>query len=323
MLRCSMRNSRSDAIPSRFYAAVLLVIPAALLVETDASIVRSQSTPTKEEAPRFESLGTVAGIENLFRAGKRVYSGGEPHGEQSFAKLKEMGVVAIVSVDGAKPNAELANKYGIRYVHVPMGYDAVSPKAQGSLVRVMREIEGPVFLHCHHGRHRGPAAAAIACRASQDFTADDAKKFLEQAGTGKQYAGLWRDVANFREPDPNAKLPELKSMVEERTLASSMAAVDRYFEKIVQADKDRDTAPEKAAEVFAETLPLLREELVESARNDVRDQPAEVRKGLLDAALLVNQLTDASKKNRRETTAKVLGQLQRACSDCHKKFRDR
>ncbi|MFM2095495.1 MAG: hypothetical protein RIS70_2619 [Planctomycetota bacterium] len=287
------------------------------------SVAASLSAQDRADASTaIEPLGTSAGIENMFKLGKRIYSGGEPTAEASFEKLKEMGVVAIVSVDAARPNVELAKKYGLRYVHVPMGYDGISTNAQGSLIRVMREIDGPVFVHCHHGRHRGPAAAAIACLASSDFTVEQAKQFLEKAGTGKQYAGLWRDVAKFRQPDAKAKLPELRSVVEERSLASSMAAVDRYFEKIVEAEKQRDASATRTTSVFAENLPLLREELLESARHDVSDRPAEVKTGLLETAQLVNQLEDASKQNRRESITRVLGQLQRSCTDCHKKFRD-
>ena len=307
----------------RYSSLSVIGATVVILLMLSFSIAASLSAQDSADASTaIEPLGTSAGIENMFKLGKRIYSGGEPTAEASFEKLKEMGVVAIVSVDAARPNVELAKKYGIRYVHVPLGYDGISTHAQGSLVRVMREIDGPVFVHCHHGRHRGPAAAAIACLASSDFTAGQAKQFLEKAGTGKQYAGLWRDVATFRQPDTDAKLPELRSVVEERSLASSMAAVDRYFEKIVEAEKERDAPASRIASVFAENLPLLREELLESARHDVNDRPAEVKKGLLDAAQLVNQLEDATKKNRRDSIPRVLGQLQRSCTDCHKKFRD-
>lgn len=306
------------------FSSSSVAIALAVMLSMLSSFVTSRllAQDRAEVSTAIEPLGTRAGIENMFKLGKRIYSGGEPTSEASFEKLKEMGVVAIISVDAARPNVELAKKYGIRYVHVPMGYDGISTNAQGSLVRVMREIDGPVFVHCHHGRHRGPAAAAIACLASNDLTVEQAGQFLEKAGTGKQYAGLWRDVAKFRQPDADAVLPELRSVVEERSLASSMAAVDRYFERIVEAEKERGAPASRIASVFAENLPLLREELLESARHDVSDRPAEVKKGLLDAAQLVNQLEDASKKNRRESMTRVLGQLQRSCTDCHKKFRD-
>ena len=94
---------------------------------------------------------------------ERLYSGSEPHGEEGIASLKELGVKTIVSVDGAKPAVETARKYGMRYVHIPIGYDGVPEEAGQSLARLMREAETPIYVHCHHGKHRGPAAVAVAC----------------------------------------------------------------------------------------------------------------------------------------------------------------
>src|SRR5262245_46397548 len=64
-------------------------------------------------------------LPNAFRLHTKVISGGQPDGELAFAKLKELGVKTIISVDGARPEVELAKKYGLRYVHLPHGYDGV------------------------------------------------------------------------------------------------------------------------------------------------------------------------------------------------------
>ena len=29
------------------------------------------------------------------------------------------------------------------------------------IAKTFREVEGPFYVHCYHGKHRGPAAAAI------------------------------------------------------------------------------------------------------------------------------------------------------------------
>ena len=48
------------------------------------------------------------------------------------------------------------------WIHIPIGYDGIPLESEAAIVRAMKETEGPVYFHCHHGLHRGPAAAAIA-----------------------------------------------------------------------------------------------------------------------------------------------------------------
>ena len=89
---------------------------------------RQEQTPT-ESSKKGETNGPerleIRGIENTFRLSPRLYSGGDPHGTEALTALKELGVRTIISVDGAHPDVELARKYGLRYVHLPHGYDGI------------------------------------------------------------------------------------------------------------------------------------------------------------------------------------------------------
>src|SRR5262245_17583207 len=77
----------------------------------------------------------LPGVENAYRLGPRLYSGGEPRGEQAFAALKSLGIKTAISVDGATPDAETGRRHGIRYVHLPVGYDGI-PREQA--VRIIK-----------------------------------------------------------------------------------------------------------------------------------------------------------------------------------------
>ena len=67
----------------------------------------------------------LPGLENVYRLGPQLYSGGEPRGEEAFAALRALGIKTAISVDGATPDTETAQKFGIRYVHLPVGYDGI------------------------------------------------------------------------------------------------------------------------------------------------------------------------------------------------------
>ena len=82
----------------------------------------------------------VEGLHNVYRLSDRLYSGGGPEGDAGFAALQTLGVKTVVSVDGAAPDAATAGRYGLRYVHVPVGYDGI-PREKAW--RIAKAVAGP------------------------------------------------------------------------------------------------------------------------------------------------------------------------------------
>ncbi|MEZ6062373.1 MAG: hypothetical protein R3C19_18680 [Planctomycetaceae bacterium] len=264
-------------------------------------------------------------VENLVRLSDRVYSGGEPKTAEAFAALKRMGVRTIVSVDGVRPKVELAKRHGLRYVHIPFGYDGIPSGATNALTAVIRETSGPVFIHCHHGKHRGPAAAAIACRVEGSADAARALQILTDAGTSKEYAGLWRDVAAFVPPLPDTKLPELVEVADVEALAEAMARLSRSFDHLKRfrsmdwAKADAETAPEITAS--REAL-LLSEILHETSRTLPADSDAEFVRLLTESDELASTLLIDVREEKVDAANQAFDRLSDCCHRCHVRFRD-
>ena len=142
----------------------------------------------------------IRGVENAYRLSPRLYSGGDPHGAEALAALKGLGIRTLISVDGAAPDVEAARKLGLRYVHLPIGYDGVPREQAVKLVKAMKTLPGPVYVHCHHGKHRGPAAAAVCGLATEGWTEEQALAWLERAGTSPDYRGLYASAREFVPP---------------------------------------------------------------------------------------------------------------------------
>jgi hypothetical protein len=66
-------------------------------------------------------------LPNLVRVHEKVISGGLPEGDAAFQELAALGVKTIISVDGMTPDVGMAAKHGLRYVHLPHGYDGMRP----------------------------------------------------------------------------------------------------------------------------------------------------------------------------------------------------
>lgn len=261
-------------------------------------------------------------LQHLLCVSPRMLSGGEPHSEEAFAELARRGVKTVVSVDGARPDVEAAQRHGLRYVHVPIGYDGLDEHAQRSLVRVMRDTKGTVYVHCHHGKHRGPAAAAVACLATGDLSPRTALDYLALAGTGKEYAGLWRDVAEFQPPPADASLPELVAVAEVDSLAAAMADLDRAWDRLkLCAAADWQTPRDHADLAAAHEALLVWEALRESRR--MTDERHRKLGDDLDAAVqLAQQLRVALAAGDHATAAREFTALSASCTSCHAAHRN-
>lgn len=270
--------------------------------------------PTEAEFPALHNLMQITG---------ELYSGGEPVGTEAFKSLSELGVKIVVSVDGARPDVESAGKFGLRYVHIPIGYDGIDEAAGNALARLMRDEVGPVYVHCHHGKHRGPAAAAVACIAAGDVDGQGALVILERAGTSKNYGGLWRDVAAYRVPGPEVPLPQLVETAEVSSLAAAMAVMDRATDNLALCrDENWKTPPSHPDLVPAQEALLVRESLHETARLSQDDFDAQFRTWLSEAEVEAERLEAALQTSNIEAANRHYAAVRASCTQCHKVYRD-
>jgi protein tyrosine phosphatase (PTP) superfamily phosphohydrolase (DUF442 family) len=261
------------------------------------------------------------GLENVLQVTDTVYSGGRPQGGEAFRSLKERGVTIVVSVDGAPPDVAAAKRHGLRYVHIPLGYGGVSKKEALALVKLSESLGQGVYVHCHHGRHRGPVAAAIACMAAGGFDSDDAHQLLARAGTSKDYAGLWHDMAAFEPPPPGTPLPDLVETADVDPLAEAMVAVDNAWEQLKSAEK-RDWSHGGLNIAPHQQALLLYEGFFESARNLPDGHPSDLYEKLKIAVQDAKRMQDALKSGDTTSADAVFETVATSCKQCHKQHRD-
>ena len=226
-----------------------------------------------------------------------VWVGPEPTGPDDFAALAAMGVRTVVSVDGMPPDVETARRSGLRYVHAPMGYDRVGPQVTAVLTTLAHQEHAPLYVHCQHGKHRGPTAAVILCMAKGALAHADAERFLQQAGTNPRYTGLWSAVRTF-EPLNSIETVELLPTAETRPLALAMAQVSRAWDRVDQGDPS------------PEAIELLRQGFVESLRA-TDPENTELYQSMREAKKLVT--------GQEDTWREKVGA---SCVACHTRWRD-
>ena len=256
----------------------------------------------------------------MIRVGPRLRSGSSPESEDAFVELEQLGFKTIISVDGAAPDVAAAEKHGLRYVHLPVGYDGIGRARVLELAKAVRDLPGPVYIHCHHGRHRGPAAAAVIrlCLDPQ-YTPEEAEAFLKEAGTDPRYAGLIglprtlkRPMAEELDRAP-ADFPAVSRVAD---LTSRMVEIDGIWDEL-KAAKDADwPKPGDSAGAAVLLIEQYREmaRTPDAKRFGKRLADAETEAGMLERAL---RSSDATRANTAFAASKAI------CQRCHDEFRDR
>jgi len=289
------------------------------------------TAPDKEQlpAPSTHVAGQAEpeGLHNYRRWSERIGQGAQPEGERTFRTLAQLGYKTILSVDGAIPDVEGAAKYGLRYVHVPLGYNGIRRDDALKIVKAVKVSEGPVFVHCHHGLHRGPSAAAIARIAVDGVDPEKAVEDLKASGCSPKYKGLYRDVGAFRPPPEEllAQVPaDLPSAVRPSDIVAAMVEIDFRWEHMKLVKSADWGAPPKNPDIDPphEAL-MLREQYREMLRLDAAKAQGDAFVRLAEEAeRAAAELEAALRARDRSRAERAFAAVEQNCNACHAAYRN-
>jgi len=325
-------DSRSPGGGMFFFCGLLIAALAVGLAVNGRTERQSLPEEVKRIAAVPDSVKSIhasntRGLHNVYRLGDSLYSGGSPDEEGAFESLERLGIKTIISVDGAPPDVAAARAAGMRYVHLPMTYSSVPHEILVDLVRATRELPGPIYVHCHHGRHRGPAAAVSLWRCLDKHVTDEqAEATMRLVGTADRYAGLYESVREFQCPTA-VELTARKSDLPETThvppLAKTMAEIDRMWDRVAVPVGDRNST---TLSMQLNTAYDVAEQFREAAR--LGDVSPEMQPGFAAVVEDLEKLAEIIKSELRSpandspTRADAVQNVKRRCDECHARFRD-
>ena len=267
-------------------------------------------------------------LHNAFIVTPTIFSGSVPNNDAGFAEIVKLGVKTIISVDGSRPDVAAAKKYGLKYFHIPVGYDGIPSSRVPQLVKAAQVAEGPIYVHCHHGLHRGPAAVAIMCEAVAGWSTNTAEQWLKQAGTSTDYPGLYRSAREFK-PPTRAELSAVKNLpevAETSSLVEMMVAMDEHHSRLKNAQMTAwKSVPGHADIEPAPEATLLWEAFREMARlPDTGERPEDYRARLREAEKGANEFRALLKQGSTNhiTADAAFKQVTQSCAQCHKRYRN-
>jgi protein tyrosine phosphatase (PTP) superfamily phosphohydrolase (DUF442 family) len=274
------------------------------------------------------------GLYNIFHLSESIVSGSEPHGRAGLEALAEMGIKTIISVDGKLPDAETAAELGMRYVHVPIQYKGISDDEMLRLSKAFRELPEPFYVHCFHGRHRGPAGAAVGRVVRDGLTRDLAIAEMRQySGTSSKYEGLYQVIASGEIPSPEATAASdcgFETAHRPNGMVGVMVEVSRAHDNVAMLsernwkldpehpDVDAVNEAEKLRDAYATAVEL----------SEVQNGPSDLREWFEESLEVSNQLVSELKAERAgQSAASDLAvqsflTIKADCKACHKSYRN-
>jgi protein tyrosine phosphatase (PTP) superfamily phosphohydrolase (DUF442 family) len=296
---------------------------AALAFLLQAGAILNAAEPPLQPVPMVST-----NLQNAFRLSDKLYSGSAPENDSGFAELKRMGIKTILSVDGMPPDAQKAREFGMKYIHIPIGYDGIKEAEAIKILKAAETAPGPIYVHCHHGKHRGPAAVAIICKGEAAWHKQDALNWLKQAGTSTEFPGLF-ESALFSRP-AEAVMRSAPSVFPERVepqgLVAAMIQADEYWAAAQsQAENPHAAKANTGSKTLAELAKLSAEEFREMQRlPESKDLGNRFLNELKNMEQLFNQGREALKAghNGGEWPAGLTRQITESCSKCHARYRN-
>ncbi len=269
-----------------------------------------------------------------------LISGGAPSGALGMQTLAQLGIATIISVDGALPDVATAKKLGMRTVHVPIRYDGVTDEQRLTLVRAVRDLPKPIYLHCHHGKHRSAAAAGVIAVSLGWMTRDEACERMKVSGTAAAYPGLWRCVRESAVMDAaaldraNVRFTEVS---EPSTLVALMVELDEAIERLNLLERNEWRAPATHPDLAAAAECARLADLLDPVRRGVdlstshglmAQEFAPLRNAAtaMESALVAAE-PQADTRGHLATATKAsltrhFQAISAGCRDCHVKHRD-
>lgn len=284
----------------------------------------SQSTTSKADASTLSPHESHA-LHNLHQLTPDLYSAAEPVGDPAYAELAALGIKTVISVDGIAPNKQLAQRYGIEVVHIPTTYDGITETQSRALAHAMATMPRPIFVNCHHGKHRGPAALCVGAIGSGDITNTQAMEFMTISQTSPKYKGLWK-AAETAKPLSDSELHDDSIVLVEA------AVIDDFVEGMAELSRLGDLLNDcadngfRAPENHPDLAPISLAGQIHNIFRDLEDDKETIEGGpkflelLRNSRDLASMLEKQIERDEIKNANQTIQLLFESCSDCHNQF---
>lgn len=138
-------------------------------VEIPDAITQSSEDLNRTNAsllPPQDSTYTVYGYVNglkgyIVQYNKNLYRGGNLLSDSGGLLLKKHGIRTIISITPDDFQKRIARRYALTYIEFPFDYSKLPQSKLMHFLDIIKNSQGPLFIHCHGGNQRAGNLCAI------------------------------------------------------------------------------------------------------------------------------------------------------------------
>jgi protein tyrosine phosphatase (PTP) superfamily phosphohydrolase (DUF442 family) len=132
-------------------------------------------------------------LKNFYRIDDKLYRSAQPD-KKGFQELKTFGVRNVLSFRDYHSDDD-GKDFGLNLYRVKMEAGDVTMEKVVEALRIIRNSEGPVLIHCWHGSDRTGLISAMYRIVFQGWSKDEAIDELMRGGYG--YHSLYKNIPEF------------------------------------------------------------------------------------------------------------------------------
>ena len=152
--------------------ALLLILTTSLIVAAEQVRDQRWAVPLK-----------MAGVENLHQVDEGLYRSAQATAE-GFKNLQAHGVRVVLSLRSSHDDRTLAGDTELELLRLPMAAWFIKDADIIAALKIMRQRDKPLLVHCWHGADRTGAVIAAYRIVCQNWTAEEAIREMREGGFG-------------------------------------------------------------------------------------------------------------------------------------------
>lgn len=164
---------------------VVMVLSSFCFAQDQASRPIRWATPVKEPS-----------LKNFYKVDGQLYRSAQPDAVGMKA-LERQGVKSVLNLREFHADNDEANGTKLKLYHVPMNAAGIKDEDIVTVLKIIRQAQGPVLVHCWHGSDRTGVVTAMYRIVYQDWTKVAAIDELVNGGYG--YHSIYGNIVTYIE----------------------------------------------------------------------------------------------------------------------------
>ena len=132
-------------------------------------------------------------LKNFYRLDEKVYRSAQP-GKKGFRELEQLGVRNVLSFRDYHSDED-AKGTALKLFRVKMEAGEITDDKVVDALRIIKQSDGPILIHCWHGSDRTGLISAMYRIVFQNWTKEDAIEELMKGGYG--YHSLYKNIPEY------------------------------------------------------------------------------------------------------------------------------